>query len=149
VIAIPVTVANEGAQTGTLPSMELAVTDPRSNETKHFYSADFGRWTVERTRSSADQPFAPISLAGQMSLTESVLFYTRGEQARPQQLIRKLGTYRFALRVEEARSNDGLLDRPWPRRPATVSFECDLRSYDARAFNSRRCRFMPRTGARR
>ena len=38
-IAIPVTVANEG----TLLSMELAVTDPRTNETKHFYNADFGR----------------------------------------------------------------------------------------------------------
>ena len=129
--------------------MELAVTDPRGNEIKHFYSADFGRWTVERTRSSADQPFAPISLAGQMSLTESVLFYTRGEQARPQQLIREHGTYRIALRVEEASSNDGLLDRLWPRRPSTVTFERDLRSYDARAFNPRRCRFMPRTGARR
>jgi hypothetical protein len=117
VIAIPVTVANEGAQTGTLPSMELAVTDPQGNETKHFYSADIGRWTVQRTRSSADQPFAPISFAGQTSRTESVLFYTRGEQERPEQLIRDLGTYRFALRVEEARSNDGLLDRLWPRRP--------------------------------
>jgi len=49
-IAIPVTVANERAQTGALLSMELAVTDPRANETKHFYSADFGRWTLERTR---------------------------------------------------------------------------------------------------
>jgi hypothetical protein len=135
-IAIPVTVANEGAQTGTLLSMELAVTDPRSNETKHFYSADFGRWTMERTRSGAYQPFAPISLAGHTSRTESVLFYTRGEQERPEQLIREPGTYQFALRLEEARSDDGLFARVWPRRAAAVTFERDLRNYDARAFNT-------------
>ena len=135
-IAIPVTVANEGAQTGTLLSMELAVTDPRTNETKHFYGADFGRWTMERTRSGAYQPFAPISLAGHTSRTESVLFYTRGEQERPEQLIRELGTYRFALRLEEAFSDDGLLARFWQRRPPTVTFERDLRTYDARAFNT-------------
>jgi hypothetical protein len=41
--AIPVTVANEGAQTGTLLSMELTVTDTTTNETKYFYSADSGR----------------------------------------------------------------------------------------------------------
>ena len=116
--------------------MELTVTDARSNETKHFYSADFGRWTMERTRSSAYQPFAPISLAGHSSRTESVLFYTRGEQERPEQLIGDLGTYRFASRIEEAISNDGLPDRLWPRRPPRVTFERDLRSYDARAFNT-------------
>lgn len=83
-----------------------------------------------------------------MSLTESVLFYTRGEQARPEQLIRDLGSYRFALRVEEASSNDGLLDRLWPRRPPTV-IERDLRGYDASAFNTATLpRVMPRTGAR-
>jgi hypothetical protein len=135
-IAIPVTVANEGAQTGTLLSMELAVTDPRTNETKHFYSADFGRWTMERTRSGAYQPFAPISLAGHSSRTESVLFYTRGEQERPEQLIREPGTYRFALRLEEATSSNGWLDRLWRREPPTVAFERDLRNYDARAFNT-------------
>jgi hypothetical protein len=116
--------------------MELAVTDPRTNKTKHFYSADFGRWTMQRTRSGAYQPFAPISLAGHTSRTESVLFYTRGEQERPEQLIREPGTYRFAFRVEEAISNDGVLDRVWPRRPPTATFERNLRNYDARAFNT-------------
>jgi hypothetical protein len=135
-IAIPVTVSNEGAQTGTLLSMELAVTDPRTNETKRFYSADFGRWTMERTRSGAYQPFAPISLAGHSSRTESVLFYTRGEQERPEQLIREPGSYRFALRLEEAVSTDGLIDRLWQRRAPIVTFERDLRNYDARAFNT-------------
>ena len=36
VIAIPVTFANEGARTATVLSMELAVTDPRTSQTKLF-----------------------------------------------------------------------------------------------------------------
>ena len=107
-IAIPVTIANEGAQTGTVLTMELSVTDPRTGQTKRFYSADFGRWTMERTRSGAYQPFAPIALAGHGSRTESVLFYTRGEQEKPDQLIRETGPYRFTLRLDEAAPEAGL-----------------------------------------
>jgi hypothetical protein len=136
-IAIPVTLANEGAQTGTVLSMELSVTDPRTNETKQFYSAEFGRWTMERTRSGAYQPFAPISLAGRTSRTESVLFYTRGEQEKPDQLIHDTGSYRFTLRLEEAISEDiGSLDWLWRRPLRALTFARELHSYDARAFNS-------------
>jgi hypothetical protein len=136
-IAIPVTIANEGAQTGTVLSMELAVTDPRSNQSKRFYSADFGRWSMERTRSGAYQPFAPISLAGRSSRTESVLFYTRGEQEKPDQLIRQPGPYRFVLRLDEASSDGaGLFDWLWHRRANALAFERELRFYDARAFNN-------------
>jgi hypothetical protein len=135
-IAIPVTLANEGAQTGTVLSMELAVTDPRTNQTKRFYSADFGRWTMEKTRAGAYQPFAPISLAGRASRTESVLFYTRGNQEKPEQLIREPGPYRFVLRLEEATADGGFLDRLWSRRQGVLAFERELTFYDARAFNN-------------
>jgi hypothetical protein len=136
-VAIPVTLANEGAQTGTVLSMELAVTDPRTHETKRFYSADFGRWTMERTRSSAYQPFAPISLAGRTSRTESVLFYTRGEQEKPDQLIHDVGAYGFTLTLEEAIGADaGLFGWLWRRPPHTLTFARELRYYDARVFNS-------------
>jgi hypothetical protein len=134
-VAIPVTLANEGAQTGTVLSMELTVTNPKTNETKRFYSADFGRWTMERTRSGAYQPFAPISLAGRSSRTESVLFYTRGDQEKPDQLIQQTGAYTFSLRLDEAVSA-GLFARLWGRQPATLNFERELLTYDARAFNN-------------
>jgi hypothetical protein len=135
-IAIPITIANEGAQTGTVLTMELAVTDPRTNQTKRFYSADFGRWTMEKTRSGAYQPFAPIALAGHSSRTESVLFYTRGEQEKPEQLIREPGPYRFSLRLEEAADAPSFLDWPWRGSRTELMFERELRSYDARAFNT-------------
>ena len=136
-ISIPVTLSNEGARTGVVLSMELAVTDPRSGATKHFYAADFGRWTMERTRSGAYQPFAPISMAGRSSRTETVLFYTRGEQEKPNQLIRELGLYRFKLTIEEAVVDDfGYLDRLLRRGGAELAFERELKFYDARAFQN-------------
>jgi len=137
VIAIPVTFANEGARTGTVLSMELAVTDPRTGQTKHFYAADFGRWTMEKTRASAYQPFAPISLTGRAARTETVLFYTRGEQEQPPQLIREPGPYRFTLKLEQAGADDlGPVDQWLAKGPVEVSFERELRTYDARAFNT-------------
>jgi hypothetical protein len=137
VIAIPVTFANEGARTGTVLSMELAVTDPRTSQTKLFYAADFGRWTMEKTRAQAYQPFAPVSLAGNSSRTETVLFYTRGDDQQPPQLIEKTGSYQFKLTLEQAIADDlGPVDQWLAKGPVSVSFERELRFYDARAFNN-------------
>src|SRR5262245_18010264 len=111
VLAIPVTIANEGARAGTVLSLELAVSDPKTGQTKRFYSADFGRWTLERSRSGAFQPFAPIVLTGYSSRTETVLFYTRGEAEQPPQIIRETQPYRFTLTLDEAVVDDGPFDR--------------------------------------
>ena len=126
-IAVPVTLTNEGARTATVLSMELAVTDPRTRQTKRFYAADFGRWTMERTRTGAYEPFAPLSLAGRSSRTESVLFYTRGDDQKPAQLIEAVGPYNFELIFDVAESTS---------KP-TVKFDRSLLYYDARAFNER------------
>lgn len=136
-IAIPVTFTNEGARTGTVLSLELAVTDPRTNQTKRFYAAEFGRWSMERTRSGAYQQFAPLSLAGRTSRTESVLFYTRGDTEKPNQLIQELGSYTFALSFEMAEAEDfGALDRVFKSQPSVLTFERELKFYDARSFQS-------------
>lgn len=136
VVAIPITFANEGARTGVVMSIELAVTDPRTGETKRFYSADLGRWTMERTRTGAYQPFAPLSLAGRSTRTETVLFYTRGQDEKPEQIIREVGPYRMTVTLDQATVGEiGLLDRFFPSKPAAVTFERELRHYDARAFN--------------
>jgi hypothetical protein len=124
-IAVPITLTNEGARSATVLSLELSVTDPRSNQTKRFYAADFGRWTMEKTRSGAYEPFAPISLPGRTSRTESVLFYTRGEDEKPAELIRKPGAYNFALSIDLAESD----------KSPEVAFERSLLHYDARAFH--------------
>jgi hypothetical protein len=126
VFAIPVTLVNDGAQTGTVLSIELEVTDPRTKAVKRFYSADFGRWTMEKTRTGAYQPFAPVSLAGHARQTETVLFYTRGDEEKPPQLVHDTGPYAFKLTLDDGSRAD--------RRPS-VAFVRELRWYDARAFN--------------
>ena len=125
VIAVPITLTNEGARSATVLAMGLAVTDPRSKATKRFYAADFGRWTMEKTRAGAYEPFAPISLEGRSSRTEQVLFYTRGQDEKPDELIRDAGPYRFTLTLDVAES----------KAKPTLSFERTLLGYDARAFN--------------
>ncbi len=128
VFAIPVTLVNEGAQTGTVLSIELDVTDPRTKAVKRFYAADFGRWTMEKTRNGAYQPFAPISLAGHARQTETVLFYTRGDEEKPPQMVYEKGPYAFKLILDDGSLESG-------RQPPSVEFVRELRWYDARAFN--------------
>jgi hypothetical protein len=134
VFAIPVTLTNEGARTGTVLAMELAVTDPRTNQTKRFYAADFGRWTMEKTRSGAYEPFAPLSLAGRTSRTEQVLFYPRGEEEKPNELVRQLGPYSFKLTLDIA--EEGGEANKSGSADVSVSFDRELKFYDARSFEN-------------
>jgi hypothetical protein len=83
---------------------------------------------MERTRSGAYQAFAPMALAGYSSRTETVQFYTRGEEEQPPQIIRETQPYRFTMTLRDVAD-----DR---RAPATISFERELRHYDARAFTN-------------
>ena len=138
VFAIPVTIVNDGGRTGTVLSVELEATSAKTGATKRFYSADFGRWTTDKTRMNANNPFAPISLPGRASRTETILFYPKSDKEKPDQLVAtEPGDYRFRLILDEAEVDDfGYLDRMWPHKPATVSFAMELRYYDARAFTS-------------
>ncbi|MEQ1613606.1 MAG: hypothetical protein ABL904_12700 [Hyphomicrobiaceae bacterium] len=137
VFAIPVTVINDGGRTGTVLSIDLEVTSIEAGEPKRFYAADFGRWAMDKTRSNAYQPFAPISLAGKASRTETLLFYPKSDKEKPEQLVGKAGKFRFKLILDEAEADDfGVLDRPWSRRPTSVAFDMELRYFDARAFQN-------------
>jgi hypothetical protein len=135
-IQVPVTITNEGAQTGTVLHFDLAVTDPRTKQTKHFYAAEVGVWSMERTRTRSYAGFAPVSLEGRSSRTESIIFYTRGEEEKPEQIIREVGPYEFTLTATQAEPQGGLLQSKEPARPITVSFERLLPFYDARAFEN-------------
>lgn len=138
-IQVPVTITNEGAQTGTVLHFDLAVTDPRTKATKHFYAAEVGTWSMERTRTRSYTGFAPLSLAGRESRTESILFYTRGEEEKPEQIIREVGSYQFTLTATLARDTgglSGLAGGAAETKPITVTFERELPFYDARAFEN-------------
>jgi hypothetical protein len=135
VIEVPVTLLNDGGRTGTVLSMELEVTSAKTNEQKHFYAANFGRWSMEKARSLAFDAFAPIPLPGKASRTETVLFFTDGPKEKPDQLIRDPGVYNFRLILDKAEVSDfGPLDKLFHYGPAQVAFSMELRDYDARAF---------------
>src|SRR5256885_11681285 len=60
--AIPLTVTNEGAQTGTVLSMDLVAKNPERSLPKRFFSAAIGQWRVERRQKGDCTPFPPIVL---------------------------------------------------------------------------------------
>jgi hypothetical protein len=137
VFEVPVTIANLGARSGTVLAMNLEVTNPRTKEVKRFFASDLGRWTMDNARALAFKPFAPISLQGKSSTSESVLFYTRTDE-KVQQIVEQAGgRYQFRLSLDMASPDDlGWLDQLFGSLPAPVTFEVDSPELDHRVFTS-------------
>lgn len=134
VFNVPVTISNAGAREGTVLSLELEVTNPRTKQTKHFYSADLGRWRMEDARNFNFQPFAPISLAGKTSTSESILFYSRDDEP-VQQIVDAVGDYEFDLVLRTLVNDDlGPVDRILMKVPKPLHFNMVLPFLDNRAF---------------
>jgi hypothetical protein len=122
--AIPITITNGGARTGTVLSMTLLVTAPEQKVSKHFYSANFGQWTNDKFRGGEFKPFAPISIPGRTSLSDTVQFYARTDET-VMQIVRAAGRFQFTITLDSAASKT---------RPLT--FEMVLPELDNRAFTS-------------
>lgn len=136
VFAIPVTISNAGARTGTIMSMSLEVKDPANKLSKKFYSANFGQWGIEKSRTGDFRPFAPIPLPGRNSYTEVVQFNAQIDE-KVMQIVQAAGRFQFTLKLDAALSESfGLLDRFWSKPPEPVSFEMELPELDHRAFTS-------------
>lgn len=60
-INVPVTLVNDGAQTGTVLHLDLEVTNPRTKQTKRFYSAEFGVWSMDRARARFHRLLADLA----------------------------------------------------------------------------------------
>jgi hypothetical protein len=136
VFAIPLTMTNEGARTGTIMSMDLVVRSPERNLTKQFYSADFGQWSIEKGRTGDFRPFAPIVIAGRSSYTETILFHARRDE-QVMQIVDKEGLYQFTLTFQTALSDElGLVTRLRQKLPKPLTFEMVLPVLDHRAFTS-------------
>ncbi len=137
VFEVPVTVVNLGARAGTVLSMDLEVENPRTKSTRKFYSSDFGRWTMDNANALAFRPYAPISLPGKASSSESVLFYSRDDQKDQTIAEQKGGNLNFKLTLVTAQPEDlGILDRIWMVTPEPVSFEMEVPELDHRSFTT-------------
>jgi len=93
--AIPLTIANEGARTGTVISMELEVEDARSKTRKRYYSAYMGEHP--RNPDTVSRAFAPLSIAGRATFSDTIRFYPEGNPLP--KLVDEAGDYRFTLRL--------------------------------------------------
>jgi hypothetical protein len=134
--AIPVTITNEGARTGTVLSVTLEVTDPARNVSKRFYSANFGQWTNDKFRAGDFQPFAPISIPGRSSVTNTVQFYARSDET-VMQIVEKAGRFQFTISLDAPVSRDlGTVGRLLSKAPQPLTFEMVLPGLDHRAFTS-------------
>jgi len=130
VFEIPLTVINEGAQTGTILSFDLEVTNPQTGASKLFYSAGFGPWSLAKAQGENLVPFAPLSLSGRSSQSETVLFYARSD-SKIRQIVEAAARYQFAITPLLARRR-GL----FRRKPKFFTFEMILPYLDHRAFTS-------------
>ncbi|MET0652246.1 MAG: hypothetical protein ABWY63_06985 [Hyphomicrobiaceae bacterium] len=105
--AIPVTIANDGARSAAVLSIELEVQNLKTNATKRYYSAFLGEHPREAT--TPNRQFAPLSIAGRGLFSDTVRFYPAGVQPK---LVDAEGEYVFRLQLNTAAPQEAsLLDR--------------------------------------
>ena len=127
VFAIPLTVANDGARTGTAMAIDLEVTNLRSKETKKFYAANLGDWKADTGRS-----FTPVTLSGKSSFSETVQFFPRVGEKVARILDLEPGHYRLKLTLRDTNSGSTI----WNRSVQPLAFEMQAGQMDYRYFNN-------------
>jgi hypothetical protein len=128
VLGIPVTIANSGARSGTVLSIDLVATNAAKKLTKRFYSAEFGRWTMENARGNKFRPFAPLALQGRSSTSESVLFYSHPDESVAQ-IVEPNSNVMITLTISAAEAS-------FAKTPKPVSFEVIVPDIDHRIFTT-------------
>jgi hypothetical protein len=132
---IPVTIANGGARSSTVISMELEVTDAKTNATQRFFGAYLGEHPSSQGAAPVRQ-FAPLAVLGRAVVSETVRFYPvgppRGNDAP--RAVSGAGDYTLRLKVNTAAPTDpSLLDRLQGRaQPAPVTVQMVLPVLDYR-----------------
>ena len=98
VFALPVTIANNGANTGSVLAMELVVENPKAGaepRSKTFYSAFTGEHP--RDAQALNKSFAPIAVPGRATFSDTIRFYPQ-DNPLPK-VLQEAGDYRFTLRL--------------------------------------------------
>jgi hypothetical protein len=126
IFAIPLTVANDGARTGTAMAIDLEVTNLRSSEVKKFYAANLGSWGQNPERA-----FTPITLSGKAFYSETVQFYPRVGERVPRILDLEPGKYRLRLVLRDTASGNS-----WARGARPLEFEMQSGQMDYRFFSN-------------
>ncbi len=99
--SIPLTIANSGSNTGTVLALELVVTNPAEKaepKSKTYYSAFVGEHP--RDAAANQRAFAPISVPGRASFSETIRFYPQGNPLP--RLVQEAGEFAFTLKLTVA-----------------------------------------------
>ncbi len=136
--AIPITIVNSGARTGTALTMELTVENLRTDaavQTKRYYSAYIGEHSPKDD--AANRAFAPLSLAGRETFSDTVRFYPEGNPLPA--LVDDAGDYRFTLKLTTAvPAYPGILDGLLRRDIQPIAFERTLPWFSEQQLGMRR-----------
>ena len=122
VFILPITLANDGARSGTVLSIDLEVENPRTNQSKMFYAAQMGSWGTQ-----PKMPFAPVSLAGKASYSKALQFFPRRGEEVARILDLEPGSYNFKLSLNTAAAGGNSNVRP-------LEFEMHAGKMDYRYF---------------
>ncbi len=129
VFILPITIANDGARAGTVLSIDLEVSNPRTGLSKKFYAASVGAWGVQ-----PEKAFAPVALSGKASYSEALQFYPRANETIARILDFEAGRYTFELTLNTAEPRGDTLFNIKPRvKP--LKFEMQIDKLDYRNFN--------------
>jgi hypothetical protein len=125
VFNVPVTISNDGAQSGTVLSLVLDVENMKPNAERksvRFHGIFLGDYP--RDDKTPLRSFAPISVPGHGSVTETVRFYNMGEMLP--MLVTDKGDFRFTLTVNTAKSSSGFLASLMQTELKPLTFDLNL-----------------------
>lgn len=126
VFNVPITIANDGAQSGTVLNMELHVENLRAQSDRksaRFHSAFLGEYP--RDDNTLNRSFAPLSIPGHGTFTDTVRFYPMDEPLPF--VVDEKGDYRFTLALQTAKpDNPGIIEKALRTDPEPLTFELNL-----------------------
>lgn len=129
VFIIPLTIANDGARSGTVLSIDLVVKNLQSGLTKTFYAAQVGTWGEQ-----PEKAFAPVALSGKASYSKAIQFFPRDSETIARILDFEAGKYQFTVMLNVAVPRGDTLFQLAPKvRP--LRFEMQINTLDYRNFN--------------
>lgn len=133
--AIPVTIANEGARTGTVLTLSLTATNTKTKVRQQFYGAYFG--DHPKTSDATQRAFAPLSVQGRQTFSDTIRFYPTGK-VRPF-VLDDAGTVDFVLTLETVKpSANDILSWFWRADPKPLVFTRQLPWYSQQQLGFRR-----------
>ena len=126
VFNIPITIANDGARSGLVLGMELEVENPKPSapeKKKSFHSIFIGEYP--RDDNTVSRSFAPLSIAGHGTFSETVRFYPSGKQLPF--VVDDAGEFHFTLKLLTAKpANPNFIDSWWRTEPEPITFTLTL-----------------------